>query len=69
MTCHDTKTPFVAALDESDTSLLDLVSHTHGDLSQPRHLTGSTAITPEVVEYPTKGKQNTGYSNMCSIWS
>ncbi|KAK2181317.1 hypothetical protein NP493_403g01021 [Ridgeia piscesae] len=46
-----------SALDENDTSLLDLVAHTHGDLSQQRHLTGSTAVVPEVVDYPTKVSQ------------
>ena len=57
--CH-VMTYNVTALDESDTSLLDLVAHTHGDLSQQRHLTGSTAVTPEVVEYPAKGECGSG---------
>ena len=64
MSCHVPEIQrCVTALDENDTSLLDLVAHTHGDLSQQRHLTGSTAVMPEVVDYPTKGECGIGRNN------
>ncbi|XP_013402874.1 centrosomal protein of 72 kDa-like [Lingula anatina] len=39
------------SLDDDDVELLDLIARTKGDLSQPRHITGSSATQPEAVDY------------------
>ncbi|XP_071177138.1 centrosomal protein of 72 kDa-like [Mytilus edulis] len=41
----------MTALDDDDVAVLDLIAHTGGDLSKPRHITGSTAREPSAEEY------------------
>ena len=45
----------VAALDDDDVAVLDLVSRTGGDLTKPRGVSGSAAVKPDADDFTREG--------------
>lgn len=50
-------------LEDDDVAVLDLISRTGGDLTQPRGISGSGARVPDVDSYTRDGRHAQGFWN------